>query len=105
MKNKMHLALGINARFTQTNLCTNTNIIKYIDLVLYGYEDDGLFIRWLLEIFYENGKVAIHFIETIELLDLDDDYLHLTTLVDDISVEDVYGLEIHGAQIRIQTPS
>jgi hypothetical protein len=75
----MHLALGINARFTQTNLCTNTDMIKYIDLILYGYEDDGFFIWWLLENSYEKGKVTIHFIETIELLDLDDDCLQLTT--------------------------
>ncbi len=49
---------------------------------------------------YEEGEVTIHFIEAIELLDLDDDCPNLATLVDDISVEDVYGLEIDGTQIE-----
>jgi len=54
----------------------------------------------LLENPYEEGEVTIHFIEAIELLDLDDDCPNLATLIDDISVEDVYGLEIDGTQIK-----
>jgi hypothetical protein len=49
---------------------------------------------------YKESEVAIHFIEGIELLDLDDDCPNLATLVDDISTEDVYGLEIDGTQIE-----
>jgi hypothetical protein len=55
----------------------------------------------LLKNLCEEGKVTIHFIETIELFDLDDGCLHLGTLVNHISMEDVYGLEIDGTQIRI----
>jgi len=101
MKIKVHLALGIDVNFTQTNLCTNIDTIKCINPVLYGYEDDGFFIQWLLKNLCEEGKVTIHFIETIELFDLDDGCLHLGTLVNHISMEDVYGLEIDGTQIRI----
>ncbi len=49
---------------------------------------------------YEEDEVTIHFIEAIEFLDLDDDCPNLATLVDDIFVEDVYGLEIDGTQIE-----
>jgi hypothetical protein len=55
----------------------------------------------LLKNHCEEGKVTIHFIETIELFDLDDGCLHLGTLVNHIFMEDVYGLEIDGTQIRI----
>ncbi len=53
-----------------------------------------------MENLYEEREITIHFIETIELLDLDDHYLDLATLVNDIYVEDVYGLEIDGSQIE-----
>jgi len=46
------------------------------------------------------NEVTIQFIEAIELLDLNDDCPYLVTLVDDISMEDVYGLEIDGTQIE-----
>jgi hypothetical protein len=49
---------------------------------------------------YKKGEVTIHLIKTIKLLDLDEDCPYLTTLVDDISMEDVYGLEIDGTQIE-----
>jgi hypothetical protein len=99
-KNKVDPTLGVDASFIQTNSCTNIDLIKCIGLGLYGFEDDGSFTQWLMENPYEEGQVTIHFIEAIELLDLDDDCPYLTTLVDDISVEDVYGLEINGTQIR-----
>jgi hypothetical protein len=91
----VHSALGIDAS------CTNINIIKCIDPILYGYEDDGFFIQWLLKNPYEEAKVTIHFIEAIELFDMDDGCLQLTTLVDDISMENVYGFDINGIQTRI----
>jgi hypothetical protein len=49
---------------------------------------------------YIENEVTIHFIEAIELLDLDDDCPDLATLVDGISVEDVCGLEIDGTQVE-----
>jgi hypothetical protein len=100
MKNKVDSTLGIDASFIQTNSCTNINPIKCLGLGLYGFENDGSFTQWLVENPCEEGEVTIHFIKAIELFDLDDDCLDLTTLVDDISVEDVYGLEIDGTQIK-----
>jgi hypothetical protein len=67
---------------------------------LYGFEDDGSFTQWLVENPYIEDEITIHFIEAIEFLDLDEDCLVLATLVDDISVEDVYGLEIDSTQIE-----
>ncbi len=96
----MDPTLGINASFIQTNSCTNIDPIKCIGLGLYGFEDDGSFTQWLVENPYEEDEVTVHFIEAIELLDLDDDCLDLATLVDDISMEDVYGLEIDGTQVE-----
>ncbi len=100
MKNKVVPTLGVDANFEQTNSCTNIDPIKCMGPGLYGFEDDGSFTQWLMENSYEEGEVTIHFIEAIELFDLDDDYTNLATLVDDISVEDVYGLEIDGTQIE-----
>ncbi len=100
MKNKVNPTLGIDASFIQTNSCTNIDPIKCISPSLYGFEDDGSFTQWLLKNPYKESEVAIHFIEGIELLDLDDDCPNLATLVDDIFVEDVYGLEIDGTQIE-----
>ncbi len=68
---------------------------------LCGFEDGESFTQWLIENPCEKDKVTIHFIEIIELLDLDDDdCLDLATLVDDIFVIDVYDLEIDGTQIK-----
>ncbi len=100
MKNKVDPTLGIDASFIQTNWCTNIDPIKCICLGIYGFKDDGSFTQWLVENPYEEDEVTIHFIEAIELLDLDDDCPNLATLVDDIFVEDVYGLEIDGTQIE-----
>jgi hypothetical protein len=100
MKNKVDPTLGVDASFIEINSCTNIDPIKCIGPGLYGVEDDGSFTQWLVENPYEECEVTIHSIETIELLDLDDHYLDLATLVDDISVEDVYGLEIDGSQIE-----
>ncbi len=100
MKNKVDPTLGIDASFIQTNSCTNIDPIKCLSPGLYGFENDGSFTQWLVEDPYKEGEVTIHFIGTIELLDLDDDCPNLTTLVDDIFVEDVYGLEIDGTQIE-----
>ncbi len=100
MKNKVVPTLGVDASFIQTNSCTNIDPIKCIGPRLYGFEDDGSFTQWLVENPYEEDEVTMHFIEAIELLDLDDDCPDLATLVDDISVEDVYGLEIDGTQIE-----
>jgi hypothetical protein len=100
MKNKVDPTIGADASFIQTNSCTNIDPIKCIGPGLYGFENDGSFTQWLLENPYEEGEVTIHFIEAIELLDLDDDCPDLATLVDDIFVEDVYGLEIDGTQIE-----
>jgi hypothetical protein len=100
MKNKVDPTLGIDASFVQTNSCTNIDPIKCIGPGLYGFKDDGSFTQWLVKNPYEEDEIAIHFIEAIELLDLDDDCLDLATLVDDVSMEDVYGLEIDGTQIE-----
>jgi hypothetical protein len=100
MKNKVDPTLGVDASFIQTNSCANIDLIKCIGLGLYGFEDDGSFTQWLVENPYVEDEVTIHFIKAIELLDLDDDCLDLATLVDDISMEDVYGLEIDGTQIE-----
>jgi hypothetical protein len=100
MKNKVVPTLGVHASFIQINSCTNIDPIKCIGLGLYGFENDGSFTQWLVENPYEKDEVTIHFIEAIELLDLDDDCLDLATLVNDISVEYVYGLEIDGTQIE-----
>jgi len=100
MKNKVDPTLGIDASFIEINSCTNIDPIKCIGPGLYGFEDDGSFTQWLVENLYEEREITIHFIETIELLDLDDHYLDLATLVNDIYVEDVYGLEIDGSQIE-----
>jgi hypothetical protein len=100
MKNKVDPTLGVDANFIQTNSCTNVDPIKCIGPGLYGFEDDRSFTQWLMENPYEEGEVTIQFIEAIELLDLNDDCLDLVTLVDDISMEDVYGLEIDGTQIE-----
>jgi hypothetical protein len=64
------------------------------------FEDDGSFTQLLVENPSEEDEITIHFIEVIELFDLDDDCPNLATLVDDILVEDVYGLEINGTQIK-----
>ncbi len=93
MKNKVDPTLGIHASFIQINSCTNVDPTKCIGLGLYGFEDDGSFTKWLVENPYKEDEVTIHFIKAIELLDLDDDCPNLATLVDDISMEDVYGLE------------
>jgi hypothetical protein len=100
MKNKVVPTLGVDTSFIQTNSCTNIDPIKCTGPNLYGFEDDGSFTQWLVENLYEEDEVTIHFIEAIELLDLDDDCPNLATLVGDIFVEDVYGLEIDGTQIE-----
>jgi hypothetical protein len=100
MKNKVDSTLGIDANFIQINSCTNIDPIKCIGPSLYGFKDDGSFTQWLVENPYKEDEATIHFIEAIELLDLDDDYPDLATLVDDISLEDVYGLEIDDTQIE-----
>jgi hypothetical protein len=99
MKNKVDPTLDIDANFIQTNSCTNIDPIKCIGSGLYGFKDDGSFTQWLVENPYKEDEVTIHFIEIIELLDLDDDGPNLAIVVDDIFVEDVYGLEIDGTQI------
>jgi hypothetical protein len=100
MKNKVDPTLGIDVRFIQINSCTNIDPIKCIGPGLYKFEDGESFTQWLVENPYEEDEVTIHFIEAIELFDLDDDYPDLATLVDDISVENVYGLKIDGTQIE-----
>jgi hypothetical protein len=96
MKYKVDPTLGIDVSFIQTNSCPNIDPIKCMGPSLYGFEDDGSFTQWLVENPYKEDEVTVHFIEAIELLDVDDNCLDLATLVDDISVEDVYGLEIDG---------
>jgi hypothetical protein len=100
MKNKGDPTLGIDVSFIQTNSCTNIDLIKCTCPSQYGFEDDGSFTQWLVENPYEENEITIHFIEVIELLDLDDDCPDLAILVDDIFVEDVYGLKIDGTQIE-----
>jgi hypothetical protein len=100
MRNKVDPTLGIDASFIQTNSCTNIDPIKCIGPGLYGFKDDGSFTQWLVENPYEEDEVTIHFIEAIELFDLDYDCSNLATLVDDTFVENVYGLEIDGTQIK-----
>jgi hypothetical protein len=100
MKNKGDPTLGTDVSFIQTNSCTNIDLIKCTGRGQYGFKDDGSFTQWLVGNPYEENEITIHFIEAIELFDLDDDCPDLATLVDDIFVEDVYGLVIDGTQIE-----
>lgn len=85
--------------FIQSNSTSTIVPIKCIGLGLYEYEDKDDFAKWLEENPHEEEDIHIQFIEVIDWLELEDDCLDLTTLVDDICINEAFSLKIDRTQV------